>query len=162
MALDGTRQKYLDGCRCDPCRAANTEYLRQRRAPGEVDATAARKHLLMLRRFDIGTRAVADSCDLDRDTVWRIVTGRRATIHATTAAKILSVDKDARADGSRVRAGNLRGMINLLVERGWTKRFLTRQLGLGSLPLRHRRITARNAMRIERLYRDINAGRVSR
>jgi hypothetical protein len=74
------------------------------------------------------------------------------------------VDADARADRALVPARRTHKLIRELVNDGYTKRFLARQLGYTGqgLPFSRPSITARNASRIERLYRLIEQGRVSR
>ena len=44
MAEHGTHARYLSPCRCDPCRAANSEYMKsyRLRRRGQVTASSAR------------------------------------------------------------------------------------------------------------------------
>ena len=63
----GDRLKYLGGCRCVPCRAANSRYETERAAArrrgewnGLIDASPVRRHLIKLSRREIGRKTVAD------------------------------------------------------------------------------------------------------
>jgi hypothetical protein len=174
MSGHGTRARYFGGCRCEGCRRANARYQRERKArartgaPGFVDAAGSgvRAHLLRLSRKGVGRRAVADACGLDAHTVWAIRRGKRLRICATTAARILAVDAGARADHARVSAAGPRRIVERLVDYGYTKLFLARQLGYrgAGLPFCYSgpMVSARTASRVERLERLIEQGRVSR
>lgn len=169
MIRHPSRSAYNAGCRCAPCRQANTEYQRERAArsaPRRVDSTATRRHLLALSELHVGRRAVADACDLDPRTVQAIRNGERQIIYARTARRILAVDEGVRADGSLVNGEPTRAAIRRLQADGYGVRFLSRNLGTSGswLPIYSRapRVTARTASKVERLVRLIEAGRVSR
>ena len=165
----GTRSRYFyHGCKCPACRGANAEYQRDRKThcwPGFVSAGAVAAHLQSLGDQGIGTRAVADACDVDRLTISRIRSGRRARIQSRIAERILRVDAGARADSALVSPRQTRQLIAELVNSGYSRLWIARQLGYkgSGLPFLYlRRITALNASRVERLYRLIQAGKVSR
>jgi hypothetical protein len=229
----GTRSRYTAGaCRCDPCRAANRDAYRVRRARelellaelgpepaapappivkvwrprggeprartyrracpgvkgrscrrqtfvrsdsvggvcatcrrslafnGLVPANRARRHIFSLARQGIGLMAVAAAGDLGHATLWAIKTGRKKRIMASTSARILAIDKGARADGALVPARQTWHLIRDLLAEGFTRRAIAvRALGCKSknpqLQLRRDRVTARNAHAIAKFYRQV-------
>jgi hypothetical protein len=163
----GTRAKYVAKvCRCVRCRAANSRYERERaakRRAGEADplvpATAARAHLAALSRAGIGRRVVSAAGDVPTGTLAEITQGRKLQIRRSTERRILAVDASARAGGTLVDAGPTWRLIGRLLEEGFTKTELARRLRFRALALQlgRRRITARNAVRVERFYWTIMA-----
>lgn len=160
----GTRLRYISGCKCVPCRAANSRYECERAAArrrgegaGIVPATRARAHLRKLSRQGVGRRAVAAASDVAETILQLIGAGRRARIRASTERRILAVDAAARADGTLVSAGSTWRRLEALLAEGFPKAEIARRLGYQTpaLQLRPDRITARNAVRVERLYRRI-------
>lgn len=168
MKGHGTRASYARGCRCLPCRAANSSYQSERRRAGgrEVEAGPARAHLLALRRTHVGLRAVSDVTGIDRRVLYEIASGRRKIIFRKTLATILSIDEGCRANHSLVDAKPAWRRINEMLERGYTKKQLAAWLGskarVPQLSLRRDRISARSAMRVEQLYSKVEAGLVRR
>jgi hypothetical protein len=160
----GTRLRYLAGCRCMLCRAANSRYeceraaaRRRGRGNGIVDASRARAHLLRLSRAGVGRDAVRHASDVSRTVLQGIAAGRKTMIRAETERRILAVDASARADGSLVPAGRTWQRIDELLEEGYTKAFIARALGAKTpaLQVRRDRILARTAVKVERLYRSL-------
>lgn len=157
------RVRYMAGCRCGDCRRANTEYARMRRQArargdwrGLVDATAARLHLRKLSHQGVGRRAVSAATDIRDELLFRIRTGRIQRIHANTEQKILAVTPIMRSDRALVPAARTWRLINELLEEGWTKKFIAKQLGYSrALQLNKHRVTVKNAARVERLYRRL-------
>ncbi len=101
----GTRSRYVKGCRCDACRAANTRYavVRYRElklgkaARGDlVDAHQARRHLIRLSRAGVGRRAVARAAGLAMSVVFEVRSGAKLKIRRGTAEKILKVTTAAK------------------------------------------------------------------
>jgi hypothetical protein len=169
----GTRHCYLGGCRCVPCRAANSRYSCERAAAqragdwrGFVPATFVLGHIQKLRKAGIGYRAIAAAAGLSKSTMEMILTGERVQIRRHHADRILAVDRTAIADRSLVAAGRTWALLNELLEAGYSKTFLAKQLGsrskTPSLQMQADRITALTASKVERLYRRIKKGRVSR
>jgi hypothetical protein len=67
----GTRLKYMGGCKCMLCRAANSRYETERAVArkngdwnGIVDARAARRHILKLSKAGVGYKSVADAASV--------------------------------------------------------------------------------------------------
>jgi hypothetical protein len=107
----GDRIKYMAGCRCMLCRAANSRYETGRAAArkngdwnGIVSAKPARRHILKLARKGVGRRAIAAACDVADSIIHEIKTGRRPRIRKRTETRILAVSEDARGDKSLVPA----------------------------------------------------------
>lgn len=124
---------------------------------GLVPADKARRHLRRLSRAGVGRRAVADACDVAASVLHKITTGRKDRIRASTERKILGVNKHATSDHALIDAKSAWLKIEHLIEHeGFSKAELARRLGYSSpaLQLRRDRITARNALRIDRLYRE--------
>ena len=167
----GTRARYRSGCRCLPCRAANSRYESERallRRNGDwngiVDAAPVRRHILWLSRHGVGRNAVAAASDVSVTVILGIRLRRRLQCRARTARRILAVDLDAREGGSHVSAAGPWRQITNLLRRGYSKRELARWLEYRPphLQFGRRHMTARNAMRIDRLCRLIEAGKLSR
>lgn len=162
----GTRLRYLSGCKCVPCRAANSRYETERAAArkrGEgghiIGAGRARRHIRTLGRNGIGYKTVSDASGVASSIVFSILSGRRKRIRASTERRILSVDHFARADHSLVSANRTSRLIGSLLLEGYTKTFLARALGskakTPALQLKGDFVTAKNAAKVERLYRRL-------
>lgn len=154
----GTRVGYFAGCRCDACRAANTEYERQRRAArgsggwnGMVDADRARAHIRRLQRQGIGFKHIADSAKVPPSTVGKILYGGRDKVRALTERRILAVTAKCAADRALVSARRSWALIQELVQCGDSKaRIASEIIGhpVRALQLERDRITVRNAHRV--------------
>ena len=160
----GTRIKYLGGCKCVPCRAANSRYASGRAAACKdglsnriVSSKRARRHILMLAGVGVGYRAVADASDVGKTLVLSIRTGGRQRIRQETERRILSVTKDACADGALVDADPTWKKIEELQDEGFTKSELARRLGYQTpaLQFKHSEVLASTASKVERFYRQI-------
>lgn len=173
-APHGTRARNKGGCRCLQCRAANSRYVAEReaaRAAGDtrelVDASPARRQIATLSRKGMGYKLVAESAGVSKSVMYRIMTGDRTQIRAHTLRRILAVTYDVRAlgDKSLIDAGPTWKLLDEMLERGYTKTQLASWL-LGrpahALQVNRDRITARTAMRVERMYAAINDGKMRR
>lgn len=158
----GDRLKYIAGCRCEGCRRSNTEYERMRQAArragdwnGIVSAAPARAHLLALARIGVGRRAVHHVTDIADSVLHEIRRGTRLRIRARTARKILAVSAAQRADRSVVPGKRMYRLIERLLEEGYTKAHLARELGYSSPALQFRkgsRVTLRSEARMIALH----------
>lgn len=160
----GRRARYVAGCRCELCRAANRNYARKRgRAQREgdwnglVDAARARAHLVSLSRRGVGRRAVAAATDVSQTVILDIRTGKKTRIRARTERKILGVTTAARSDRGLVKPGRTFRLIEQLQEEGFSKAELARRLGYKApaLQFTRHRMTVRNVAAVERLYRRL-------
>ena len=93
----GRRARYVAGCRCDLCRAANRNYARKRLHAqkdgdwnGLVDAAEARAHLRRLSRLGVGRRAVHAASDVALTVIQDVRDGTKTQIRARTARKRLN------------------------------------------------------------------------
>jgi hypothetical protein len=165
----GTRVRYMTGCKCMLCRAANSRYETERakaRANGDwngvIPAVRARAHLKMLAKAGIGRRLVEAISGVGNSTLQEIKTGRKKNIRARTERRILAVTTEARAARTLVQAGPVWAQINRLLREGFTQTELARRLGseakTPALQLNGRVVTAQNAMRVERLHAIVMAG----
>lgn len=165
----GTRAKYVGAkCRCVPCRAAASRYESERLAKrkagewnGLVPAEPVRVHLGRLSRQGVGYKSAADAAGVSRSTVGAILAGRRTQLRAQAAKRLLAVDREAVADHALVPAVRTWRLIEQLLKEGFTKTELARRLGSSArapaLQLRRDYVTAVNASKVERLYRQVMA-----
>lgn len=162
----GSRMRYIGGCRCDDCRAANTAYERERAVArksgdwnGFVPSDKARAHILRLSAQGVGRRAIADASDVALSIVGRIRNGERPTIRARTERRILAVTVEMAADNATIDARDTWKLIRELLKAGFTKLRLARELGQqgSGLQLGRKRITARNAYQVQRLHARLMA-----
>jgi len=160
----GDRLRYMAGCKCFKCRRSNSDYERQRQAArlagdwnGIVPADRARAHLRKLARAGVGRRAVGDATDISDSILHEIRHGRRLRVRARTERKILGVTPSQRADHAYVSAAKAWRLINQLIDEGFSKAALAKQLGYRSpaLQLCRDRITARNEQRVIALHRRL-------
>ncbi|HEY3655456.1 MAG TPA: hypothetical protein VGL34_10835 [Steroidobacteraceae bacterium] len=158
----GDRLKYIAGCRCDGCRRSNADYERMRQAArvagdwnGIVSAAPARAHLLALSRIGVGRMAVHDATDLAYSILHDIRHGKKLRIRARTARKILAVSAAQRADRAIIPGKRTYRLIERLLEEGYTKAQLARELGYSSPALQFRkgsRVTLRSEARMIALH----------
>ena len=157
----GTRLRYIAGCRCYHCRMANSDYERMRAAArrrgewnGLVDASAARAHLLKLRKAGVGRDAVHTASDVNASILTKIASGERTQIRALTEKRILSVTTGAKLDGALVSAKKAWRLLDQLLDEGFTKRRLAIELGYKSekIQIGTGKCTVKTAGRVERLW----------
>lgn len=160
----GERLRYVGGCRCDECRAANARYERERltaRREGDwngiVPADRARAHLLKLSKAGVGRRAVAAASDVADTVLQEIRAGRKKRIRARTERLILAVSAAQASDRALTPARRTHKLIAELLEEGYTAGFLAERLGYRhrGLQFRAERVTVRNAARVARLHREL-------
>ena len=165
----GTRIKYMGGCRCIPCRAANSRYSvecdrRKRRGEGNplVPADGARAHLRKLSKAGVGYKTVADAAGVAASVVAKITAGQRTRIRKRTADRILAVTPGCAADGALVPAGPTWKRIRWLLDEGFTMSWLARRLGsrakVPALQIGKKRVKASTALRVEKLVNLLRAG----
>lgn len=128
---------------------------------GLVDVEEVRAHARKLSKQGVGYKSVAAAADVSATEIAKILSGRKTKIRAEAAKRILAVDRDAVADHALVPAGPTWRRIRRLLAEGFTKTELARRLGSKSktpaLQLNTRKITAANAMKVERFYQQIMA-----
>jgi hypothetical protein len=164
----GDRIKYMSGCRCTPCRAANSNYETERAAArrrgewnGYVPANKARHHLILLSRRGIGRDTVSDLTGLGVTMIDQIRMGSQKNLRAMNEKKILAVDLDLVAnDAQLISAVKTWERIRWMLREGFTKTEIARRLGYKThaLQLNKKQITARNAQKVEQLYNRLRAG----
>jgi hypothetical protein len=157
----GTRLRYLAGCKCVPCRAANSRYSCARteaikRGEGNalVSAAPARRHLLKLNRRGIGRRLIADAARVPESTLTLIKRGARRQLRRQTAARILAVSTELRGDRTLLPAGPTWRLLDRLLAEGYTKKRLASLLGCKTPALQIKKtfVTAKTARDVEKLY----------
>lgn len=162
----GDRLRYVGGCRCDDCRAANASYERERikaSAAGDwnglVPAAPAREHMRKLSRQGVGRRAIAAASDVGETCLTAIRNGRKRQIRARTESAILALTKAMASDHALVSAVGTWKRIRELLEEGYTEAFLAKELGYAHryLQLGKDQVTVRNAYEVEQLHRRLTA-----
>lgn len=156
----GTRLKYMAGCKCLRCRAANSNYETQRAALRKVGlgnpvvaTTRARNHIARLAQKGLGQRAVAGAAGLRRDTVRLIAKGEKRRARKETVDAICGVRPDAILPGTIVDGVETWRLISEMVAAGASKTEIARALGRSSqLQLRKTRVLKRNADAIKELH----------
>jgi hypothetical protein len=163
----GTRVRYMTGCKCVPCRAANSRYETERALArqngdwnGLVFADRARAHLRILSRRGIGRRLISDACGVSDSMLHEIKKGRKRRIRARTERAILSITDELRGDKTLLDAGPVWAKIDLLLRHGFSRAEIARRIGMRmpKLQLNSEVVTARSAMRIEKLCATVFAG----
>lgn len=163
----GTRIRYMGGCRCVPCRAANSRYNTEcdaRVRAGErndiVSAAKAREHIRRLAQIGVGYKTVARTARIASVIVWGIRTGERRRCRRQTSVRILEIDRWALADGSLVDASLTWKRIGEIRARGWAKARIARALGCKrSLQIRPTKCKRSTARAIARLHRQVCGAR---
>jgi hypothetical protein len=162
----GSRIRYIGGCRCKACRKANSSYENERaraRRQGDfngiVDAAPARTHIFRVARSGVGFKTVADSDGLSRTIVAEIKAGTKQRIRARTLRRILAVGTAQRPDSALVSARSTWRLLRKLMEEGFTRTHIARQLGskakTPALQIRHDRVTVKTRAAVVRVYRSM-------
>lgn len=164
----GDRLRYMSGCKCVPCRAANSNYETMRAAArrrgewnGFVKADNARQHLSKLSRNGIGRDTVADLTGISSSTIDLIRTGRQKNLRAMNEKAILAIGLDDILNNAQlVDAAPTWDRIRWMLREDFTKTEIARRLGCKThaLQLNQKKITSRNAMKVEQLYNRLRAG----
>lgn len=161
----GTRIRYMSGCKCMLCRAANSSYETERAAlrrqgldNGIVPAKRAKAHLIKLSKIGIGRRAVSIAAKIGKTTICQIKRGTKTHIRKNTERRILSVTISDARPHTVVSATRTWKMIERLLRDGFSKRALAQRLGYKySLQLFKHRVLAKNAVKVFRFYKLIMA-----
>jgi len=164
----GTRSNYVRGCRCNRCRAANADYIRDRRkvratSPKQedevVDAACARAYLETLSSLGIGRNSVHKACGVGKRLIWNITSGRAQRILRSTEERLLSVHPDESLPrGANVDADVTLQQINALLKEGFTRSDIATRLNRFSDRLRigeKNKVRASSALKINKLYRAL-------
>lgn len=163
----GTRAKYISGCRCVKCRAANSAYQcerERRRAAGEsnplVDAAPAREHIRSLSKQGIGYKTVAEYSGVGKSTLFQIAKGERVQVRRNTLDAILAVDRSCYSAGTLLPANEVWKQIKWMRTEGFTDREIARRAGIrcGHLQIGSKRVTGKTAVAIDKVYRIARLG----
>ncbi len=125
---------------------------------GLVWAESVRRHIRKLQRAGLGPRAISAACDVPQSSISAIVYRERRWVREATAQRILSVTKDAIADGAFVDAAPTMRLVKAMKKAGWTKGCIAQRLGSQSPGLqigKRGKVKARTAYRVAKLYREL-------
>jgi hypothetical protein len=169
-AVHGTRRGYAKGCKCDPCTEANSAYEHARTNGATtdlVDAARARGHLrLLLARA--GQKQLARAADVNVKTIVEVAEGIVARIRPETEEALLALTVEAAAAhtahgrwGETVDAAPTWALIAWMVRRGWSKAWISREIGQGgrALQLDRDRIAKTAADKVAELDRRLGRSR---
>ncbi len=158
----GTRVRYYAGCRCNECRAANSQYERERhaaRANGEtnriVSAEQARAHLAWLSTQGVGRKTAADAAKVSSSVVSLIAEGKRTQIREATQRRILAVTPAAAADRAYIDGNETWRLLDELIACGYPRSRIASELmgrPVTGLQLKRYRVTVTNAERVRRAF----------
>lgn len=160
----GTRMRYMSGCKCPECRAANSRYecerARERKAGnsnGIVSAKKARKHILKLSKVGIGYKTIADAAGISPSCIFKIRTGERQNLRAMNEKRILAVDETCVSDATIISGKKMHTQIDwLLGDGGFDEKRLAKALGYQNNFLQFgNRVIASTALKVERFYNSI-------
>lgn len=159
----GSRKCFAAGCRCLPCRSAESCYQGMRaraRAHGQtawIDAGPSRRHIAALVDQGLGVRQIAALARVSPRTVQAIKLGRPRVTPAIEA-RILQV-RPLLAGGAYVNGYKTFDKIRLLLKEGYSETQLRAWLGIGQASLRRRakRVRVSMAVRVLQVYRHLTA-----
>lgn len=161
----GYARYKLDGCRCNVCGFAVSEYTRKRetairKGVWRIDAEVVRAHVRSLRAAGVGRRRIAELAGVHDSTVSRHLYGRGdrpapSTMRHDLAQKILAVGPDLAPTAVVPAVGTVRRICGL-VAIGWTLTEVAAGIGwsvsnLGTL-LSRDSVTVRTAQAVAALY----------
>ena len=89
----GTRSRYVGhGCRCEPCRAANTADRKARYVPNPlVDAAPVVAHVRALQAAGVSRARIARTARVGESTLDRVCRTAGARMHPLLAKRVLRV-----------------------------------------------------------------------
>lgn len=162
----GTRQRFTQGCRCDPCRKAwnayNLSRIKARKNgdwKGLVPTKGTRTHI---ERLNAPICVIARAAGVSRDSIRLIASGaRRRTTQATRDAILAVTPKDIYATypllapNAFAPGQETKQQLEALKRSGFSGKELGRKVGLTELRLMGKRVTVKNAKRVEKLYRTL-------
>ncbi|GAB4590118.1 helicase associated domain-containing protein [Nocardia sp. IFM 10818] len=160
----GTRTGYVKGCHCHDCTAANRadHAARARRAAaGEpttdlVEAGRTRARLRLLHGRGASINLLAQACHLNKKAVTGLISGETRRVLPSTEQTVLALRLDdvwkAAPPNTKIPAGPTWLLLDDMIDRGWPKSWLARELGFAAaLQLQRDWVTARNAARVREL-----------
>jgi hypothetical protein len=114
-----------------------------------------RKHLRALSRRGVGYKTAADAASVSRSTVGKILSGERRQLRAQAAKRLLALTSAARADHCIISASYTWRVIEWLLEEGFTKARIARELGAQrpALQIGRKFVLARTQLAVEKLWR---------
>lgn len=142
---------------CDACVTRHTVW------NGLVDAGGVLRHLRKLSRRGVGYRSVADAAGVSVTVLQDVRTRRKTRVRAELERRVLAVDEDAAAGGSKVSARRLHRAIRTLRALGFSRAGIARELGYRAPAIqlgRHGRARFERVVALEKLVRRVERGEV--
>lgn len=137
----GTRTSYVKGCRCTPCRRANTTYAAENtrhllavkhgsEEPRLVDSTRTELHIAYLRAHGMGYRRIAEESGVAVTVIARLINLDRSRpadrVRIETQEAILKLRPTSRLVPGLIAARKLQALVAI----GWTQAELAHRLDL--------------------------------
>lgn len=166
----GSYVKYkIEHCRCDPCRAANRAYVRNRAArvePPYVSAGPARAHIAELAAAGVGLKTVSKVSGVSQGALWKLVYGKKGRgpskrIRRSTHEAILAVTPSDARGRARVDAAPTRARLDEMIAAGVPKARIAEALGAkthGLQVARRSTVAASTANKVAALHERWLAG----
>lgn len=156
MMPHGTRARYIAGCHCASCRAANTAYgrsykqARARNGCRLVSTEPVRIHILALHADGVEYVAIARAAGCHIAVLTAIVSCGQQRMFPEVAARIMAVGSGAAAHNSRRPVSDAAEIVALLEARHVTRADMARVMRWrrGALQLRDHHVTRRTYRRL--------------
>lgn len=121
-----------------------------------IGATRACQHIAWLRSQGVGVHTIARATGLSRTALTELAAGRHSRVRRGTAEKILSVGLSDATGSALVGAAHAWELLGCLLEAGWPKTRIARELGstarTPALRISRDRIYASTAHKVEEVH----------
>lgn len=167
----GTQARYVQGCRCEECRAAHAVTHRERRLrqkagiPSDydrLDPARTRKAIRWMLKQDMRWTQIEAVTGMERTSLQRMLRPDKKHVSRNTERTVLNAVARLKAhpplltrDALLFPAGWTKWQVDVLYARGWTRDGIEEVLGMG-VP-RSTKVQRRTAEAIDRLFHDWHA-----
>jgi hypothetical protein len=173
MRAHGTRSRYVHGCRCRPCRDANTDY-ENRRSKLIVygqwtpfrPAGITVQRVEWLRREGMGLHTIAELAGTHRSVLQKLLRGETCQVRIETQTAVMAIEPTLEnlRPSTLVDAAPTWRLVRGFLAVGFTKaeigRWVTKDPRTRSLQLHTEKVSARNAAAVADLHARWVAGEI--